>query len=50
MPETLPGGGDKDRADTNPCPHGPCIVGKGSQTNTVKYIGCEPMMADIGDS
>lgn len=48
MPEAFPDGGDKDTADTNPCPHGPCIAGTGSQTTTVKYIGCELMVGARG--
>lgn len=32
MPETFPGGGDRDTVDKNPCPHGPRIADKGSQT------------------
>lgn len=37
-------GGDKDTGDTNPCPHGPCIAGKESQTT--KYSKIYRMSAD----
>ena len=53
MPETFLDGGDKDTAadiDTNSRLHGPCIAGKGSQTETDRKIGCHLLMRALGTS